>query len=446
MKRRGSAIIGIMLFIVLCFSWGCQETPTQSYVIPKGDGVLEERITEVVDTPQSISIQDKVSDVIYERDGLYSIEIDAKIETPSVDRYPVFSIQPSSFSQTRIDGIVNYFFPNQVFYEASFIRTKDDIEKQLERITKDMESMQEESDDWITAQNAIEQLKSSYTDAPDASDRKQVDPVLSIQAETKYEVLSAYTDMGYPQLSWIDITNTTDGSLWNMMTLYLDRDNVFLGSLDAEKNMDTSKLTPDEATALAKSTLAALDISGFIPTSVEKAYSEITKEYGYAIRFRRAVNGIPVVKSTILDYSGERVPVSAKWAGDSICIRIGQNGITAFEWDNNGEITGEISSNVELLPFEEIYEIAKQQLKNKYAWLEKTDTGCTQKIYVEKIALEYRCVASKNESSSFLLIPTWNFYGDILCKYSDGSEILTYEGRTDICHIVINAIDGTNML
>lgn len=434
--------LAILMFAALCLT-GCQQTPEETYVISKSDNTLEEIIDISLAEDQHMDVPEKIFDIIYEKDGAYSIAVEASPEEPNTTEFPVVSIVPRRFPQALVDKTVKHFFQNQTFYAAQTIKSKEQLSQEMQRLAEDMETMEIGSDDYEAAASIMNDLKKEYPNAPDTVTAEIVEPVLQIDEETSYELLSAYADMGYRQFSWLNVINVVDDSFWNILTVHLDRDRLYLSSTDAKTRMDTTQFTKDSALELANETLAALGIDGFAPVAIEEAYAEQSNEYGYAVHYRHSVNGICVADSTILDFSGERIPLSAQWGSDTIDIRVGKSGITAFEWEEYGEIIGNRSSNVELLPFSKTYEIAKQQLKNKYAWIETTDIDYHQKIYVDRIVLEYRCVAQKDSRDTFLLVPAWSFYGDILCEYPDGTSALMYEGRTDICHLVLNAIDGS---
>ena len=436
------AFLFLLLFIVV-FVLGCKETPEEVYVISKEENLLEQIVDITIVEDQEITTPSHIDEVVYEKKNLCSIIVDAATHMPNVTEFPVVKITPEKIPQSVLDLLIQEFFPSQLFYLKPKEKSRDQISEEILQLTEDMENMELGSDDIETAMNVLEQLKEAFADAPETVQIEYVDPVFVEQEETKYEIFSAYTDSGYQQPSWVDVINSTDGSLWNMLTIYIDRDRIFLPMDHAETYMDKTEFPEEEALSLANKLLQTLGIDGFEVMEIDEAYAETAEEYGYAVRYRRSINGMPVTDSQIIDYTGNHTPMAARWNSDTICIRIGKHGVTAFEWDNYGHIDEVLSSNVELMEFNSIYDIARQQLKNKFAWIENKNVGYTQKVYIDRIAFEYRCVAKKNTNGEFILVPAWNFYGNILCENKDGTSFLQYEGRDDICHLSINAIDGT---
>ena len=161
---------------------------------------------------------------------------------------------------------------------------------------------------------------------------------------------------------------------------------------------------------------------------------------GYVAIFRQSLNGSAIVKPEITDFSGKRPDLAAVWPSDELRLKFDDQGLSAIEWNNKGMPLG-APEPTGTLPFTSILDAAKVQLALKYAWNENVQYQV--EVHVDKIALEYSLIPKPEEAGLFLIVPAWNFYGNVLCKYEDGTSEEFYGQRQDICHISINAIDGS---
>ena len=94
-----------------------------------------------------------------------------------------------------------------------------------------------------------------------------------------------------------------------------------------------------------------------------------------------------------------------------------------------------ISDNVPLMPFEQIKDIFRQQVKNRYTCLvDRTET-----IKIDKIVLSLMKISEKDNIEGGLVIPVWDFIGT---KDIDFFGIKD-SGDADYTFLTINAIDGT---
>ena len=434
--------MGFLLFlsIIVFLFTACQPTPETDAVVNKNEGVLEEKIEEEYKDINIINVPEHIKEEIYKREGLYTVLIDANVEDLEQTKFSVLSIVPDDFTQEEVNNIIKYFFGDSALYAEEYLLTKDIIREKIVKIKAEMHTMGENSDDLIAAKAILQKLEEQYVTAPETVDRTKITSELKFDSELDCEKLWAFVDMGYDELSSIEVTNR---DYWQVISIILDKDRYFLNSADLiDKNAEGQQMTKNIAKDKALHVLKELEIGNMVPIKVDTGVSEDQANQGYIVTFRRSVNDLPVTLMEIIDYSEA---MTILWPSDKIQIRLDDNSVSALYWEFKGRIVEELTSNVELLTFNNILEIAKQQLKNKYAWIEtsKFDFNFERIVHVDRIALEYTCTKEKNNPGHYLLVPAWNFYGGNTLSFENGQTEEEHGMRTDICILSLNAVDGS---
>ncbi len=125
-------------------------------------------------------------------------------------------------------------------------------------------------------------------------------------------------------------------------------------------------------------------------------------------------------------------------AEESLRIIISDKRVEEICWTAPHEIVDVVEADVELLPFEQILDVAAQLFPLSQAYAEKTQTLECQ---ITDIRLGYARVFNKDNPNSLLLMPVWDFYG-ILNRYVDG-QLHYSDNRACNSWLTVNAIDGT---
>lgn len=441
MKQK---ILNIIVICLLCIPLAaCQATPQNTVVISKNQGQLEEKINKETSETKLFDIPENIKEEVYTKEGKYSIVINADVESLTMDAYPIYSIVPADFRQSEVNTVIKYFFNESPLFAENYTKSKSMIEEEIVQIRADMQNMeQSDIDDIEGAKAAIKKLEDAYDSAPETVTRSQITSKLTIPSDVDYETLDAYVDIGYSELSNIRVANWPT---FQFLSIIIDKSRYFLSSALLEgQNAEGQNMTPDEAKCKAEEVLEGLDIKDMTVVRVETGMAEDQFKQGYAVTFKRSVQGVPVAYNTIIDNS-EKVDMAAKWPSDLITVRLDHEGVSGFNWSHKGKVQKELSSNVEILPFDEMYEIAKQQLKNKYVWIETIDHELNYKrtVHVDRIALEYMCAQEKDKPGYYILVPAWNFYGGNTLEFENGRTEEEHGTRTDVCILSLNAVNGS---
>lgn len=433
-------ILGIAF--ILCFLLaGCQKTQSDIVVIDKDEGMREEKILKEAQEETIENLPEIIEEQVYIKEGKYAITINADVMPPEKKMYCVVSVMPNDFTQNDVDTVINYFFADSPLYAQDYVMTKDMIKEQLEKIKADMSTMGENPDDITAAKYAITQLEQQYVNATEELQGKTIDAKLTFDEEMDCEVMDAYADLGYSLPSSISVNNQKASQ---DMRMFLDRERVYFSSVSLAGDIaQDQQMTLKEAEDYAKNTLIELGFTNLVPLKAEVGITEDRDKQGYIITFRQGVDGIPVALNTMLDDLNAATAYVRKWPSDRIKVHLDDEGISAIIWNYKGAVQMKTASDVQLLPFDEIYDIAKQQLKNKFARIEEFYMDCFQTIHVDRVEFEYVCIKEKGKVDCYLFIPAWNFYGGIQLEDESGNIKEKHNGRTDICILSLNAVDGS---
>lgn len=433
----------LSIAIILCFVLtGCQNTQGDIEVINQNEGVLEAKLFKETQEEETIAVlAENIKEQVYVKEGKYAITVNADVMLPEKKKYCVVSAIPDGFTQNDVDKVINYFFADSPLYAQDYEITKDMIKEKIAKIKAEMSTMDNEnSDDIAAAKRAIEQLEQQYVNAPEILERKTIDADLAFDEEMGCEVMDVYADLGYNLPSNISVSNQKASQ---DMRIFIDRERIFFSSAAFTGDIaDNQQMTLEEAKEYAKNTLMELGFANLQPVKVEIGTTEDENNQGYIVTFRQGIDEVPVALNTMLDDLDTAASYVQRWPSDIIKIHLDDEGVSAIIWNYKGTVQNELNSNAKLLAFDEIYNNAKQELKNKFAWIEEYDMNCFQTIHVDRVEFEYVCINQKGKVDCYQFIPAWNFYGGIQLK-DDGANIREqYGARTDICILSLNAVDG----
>lgn len=351
-------------------------------------------------------------------------------------------IFPDKITQSDVDFMLEHFFQNAVLSNSDPEITKAQIESDMKEISSALANPEDLTQDDIAGMEAaLQTLKIQLSGAPNEETASPGSTLLAIHPESKNEALYITADLGRKTRSTLDIVNFLDNSNISFLILYLDHNKVFLSSTELTgKDAAGQVMTLQEANRKALVYQQELNLSNLVLFDVQPGMTEDQLSQGYIAIFRQGIAGHAIAKPEVLDLSGDRPNLGDQWPSDELRVKFDDSGITAIEWNNKGSLAG-MPEPVETIPFSFIIEVAKKELANKYAWNENVQYPVD--VHVDRIALEYVVAPQEGENASFAIIPAWNFYGNVLCKYEDGTSEEFYGARTDICHVSISAIDGS---
>lgn len=449
-KVKITAVLMTSLLLFTCFTTACQPTPEKEVVVDKNS--LKKQISEKSIESQSAKA-DGIANIVYNWPLSYSnnsvdsteFSITAQVIAKDATNYPIQKAKHAKYSKSQIDKFINFFAKGTELYRYDdVINTREEIEEQIltqKRLIHDIQSGKNKAFAGSIKQlnNYLQELQTKLETAPTQS---------SLTPVTNYfELVDANGEL---QLASLDnkMNFVISNNDYKVVRYYINscEDMIALGE---EESIDTISLSRADAESQAKDIIASLGYEDMLLSETSAGiyladYSDDAKNDQHSVYyfyFTRAVNGIPNnYEETKTASSPEKVgqdAYSKSWPYEFISLAIDHSGVQEIIISGNLEIIDTVSSNVRLLSFEEIADMAKAYIKQKYVFI--SDTGKTKEIHrysIDKIKLGYMQVMSRDETDEFLIIPVWDFFG---IEYSNDEAL----PRRHYSYLTINAIDGS---
>lgn len=217
----------------------------------------------------------------------------------------------------------------------------------------------------------------------------------------------------------------------------------------------SASMTQEQAQAEAEELLNSLGITDFqyydgglcgeIIDSAADSDGKIGYRKVYSLRYLRNIDGVFVSNdggSKLTDeWQGDSY-VKQLWAGESIQVTINDDGIVGFYYSVPVEVTDTVVEQSSMKSFDEIKDIFEQMIVATNARQDSDNAHVT--IDIDRVMLRYTRISEPDNFDSGLLVPVWDFYGDLTTSYGGAEAIDTSkENKTNTCMLTINAIDGT---
>lgn len=478
-------IISIILVLATLLLCSCQATPDKIVVQNKNDGTLNDKI------------DNSTNDIFYYvpkfwADNISSnnvtITIDAQIETPQELKMPVVTVAPDEFTDEEAVSLIKKLINDKILYSYSDKLTKEQIQDtiiELKQYLADPNSELNTTTDKGTPeysakeeeiQNRIDYLTDLLPKAPQENYNKEQ------KTELRFVPFEPFDTYGLPdsgkELDILTIEGYTkkDGKKHEIISMsknsvppfyneniqyslceYGQIESAFL--FNKIDNLKNCNLSSSEAIKIGNKYLQELGIENMGLSLIcsckqynEKFDTEAQNindfSESYILHYTHKIN------DALVTYQANRVDVTTQynsyWAQEVIVLVINDDGVNQFTWINPMQINTVKNSNVELLPFDDIKEIFKNNLAKNISYYYNDSAIIGREIVIDRIVLGLTKIRQK-DSSEQILIPTWNFFGHEINKYDKpqpGGFILDENNSYTMdavgqSYLTINAIDGS---
>ena len=233
-----------------------------------------------------------------------------------------------------------------------------------------------------------------------------------------------------------------------------------------QTEQEALSLTPTEARAKVEALMETLGLNEFIidriilfsnseraayeaapipgtNPAVSPADKEPNEKYAYVFSLLRTVQGFSIASTFgTSQASTEEMGFGKEWDYEYLTIAIDDSGIVNLYWHAPLAVTDTITENANLLPWAEVEATLLKMLSVKYMPLANGEGIVSYKIELTRARLSLQRVMERNNFTSGLLIPVWNFYGRAVSAYASGEayDNAPYDGGPLLS---INAIDGS---
>ena len=165
------------------------------------------------------------------------------------------------------------------------------------------------------------------------------------------------------------------------------------------------------------------------------AKGETQRYQGYAFGYTRNLP-LPVLYEET-HTQGEFSNVVCK---ERLIIVVDDNGIYWMNYDHPYEIIDVLEEDCELLPFEQILDVARAIFPLRY--LSSEASYADIRLHVDRITLSSMETLSRNTDGQCEVIPVWDFFGTVEFRKKANGKLSEEWNSPCVSLLTINALDG----
>ena len=300
-------------------------------------------------------------------------------------------------------------------------------------------------------------------------DNKQAKDLMRQYEDDMQIVVDANLDGGY--YGRISVSNYSgDLSRWSRLNFIKSttlNENTFGPNFDY-RDVIPAGITSEQAKEKMNKLIADLGIDDMVMTYFRQSENQEWDQngdpvgekeiVGFSGVFQRKYHGVePLRNIGMYDTTSEK-QYRPRYLRESISIRIYEDEIVTFIWENPVKEVEVENENVMTMPFEEIMDIFERQMSLMYN-VEKLSRDAPENdrheqfiksiekgyIKITDIRLGMERIPIENDLNRYRMIPVWRFYGSEYLKIegrdADTTNMARREG--EMAYLTLNAIDGS---
>lgn len=431
----------ICIVIILLAFTACVPTPENDVVINKSESVvvLDDSNNHIRETLEAIPKHWNTSFLFC--DEAVSVEIDANVETPDVDRFPIVEVKPASVDPQIAAHLLYKLIPNgsiRISDHGGNEYSLEDIDQWIEEVKQLLAHANEITFDSIEARD--EYIDEQNAELERLFEMRKTAISGTVTSFSNYELLRKYGSMecrildedGMECANFMWKPQTADNSDKRESVLHIDSLTPSCGLLDHGVQ------SKEEALKAAEELINETGLSDhYVCVSVMEGINTIRCYYGLQYN---GINSSPFTETVIDLDETYRVP----WPNEMLLVCFYKSdGRTTVSLVCPSKIIGEIGS-AQLLPFEAIQLQVEKAMKASYSWLDECTVS--SKITINRVSLGYYRIPIKDEPNKYMLIPAWTFEGTKVTLERSDSDSELYTNQNDLPNnvvMVVNGIDGS---
>ena len=482
-------VIILLCTVMMCLS-ACQPTPEKPPVISGSDEQMNEALNA---TPLPTDVvredPDHKTDSFTCLDTNVTVTVDADIVKPETNVFPVYRAEAAPIADGFGRRIAEGVHPDVEFYQKRGAVSIEELEARLEQyraFISDWDSLVayyvEQGCSQEEAEETAAEVKADYENDLIPQTQRLINearenPISSdpIPADFMLQLPSYYNPVNwdldaYERHSLAFGTDSNGKRIRIQESYYLDQydhsvHTSILTYTYGDKYWGDSdnwawpqiNCTADEARKTAEDFVNRAELDDYVLYRVTPHYNSTElpgkahewyssepgeKPLGYSFYFCKAINGVPIVKSGIVNEYA-RVQNDAH-----LTVVVTNDGVSYAFMKNSWELGTVENENVSMLSFDEAYESFCRQAKVEYTIENFKGEGAkkgTVELRIKRIQLVYCAIQSVG--GGYTVVPAWMFCGE---EIVDGDLYPYVTGYTDelfdACRfMIINAIDGSRI-
>lgn len=431
----------MVLLFCLALLIACVPTPEEEVVVNRNDGVLEETIAKepqaeyalqdsgaTSETTSGATLQkalgapdtlnDSISGKVY--GGTLTVRLDAAVHLPDVSAVPVFLVERYRPDAAEKRRLAEWLSGETVFYDTDpigrdrYLNAANECRRMLASLDESCRNHPDYEQSKAYWTGLLENALRDYNDGADG---------------VRHLWEGSWSD------SDLILYTGTGASVWLTTD---DPDSAIIGcdAVYASIERAPSDMDEKQAEALARSYLDAIGAANC--RIKELRPSDLLPAQGaYTVVIEPCYAGIPVCRWSPYfgsDTAAQQAKVTYTHTAirEALHLEIRCGQVVLFDWTHPVRVVETANENVQLLPFDDIVRIFRQQIfMNIYL-----DEGGEEALTVTDVYLSYRCIA-KRDSDRFYLVPVWDFVGIREQDAPYGKAV------HELSFLTVNAIDGS---
>lgn len=423
--------------------FGCQQNPTTQSIVSQGSSLLIDKISATPLAAFTYEIPGHIDDRI--ELNTCTFHVNADVEFSDTQEYPVLLLQKKMISEDEIRKITDYFIPNAIGERDAAVVTKEELTEQILLIEQGVPTYSNDGAVTYRPNQFADSILPEYYDALEKAPYESFIPVegapqFSIPMQRVYLLENDKRAYCYFFSDAIMLYPNDYGNIQKQSWLIED------GGWEGEGPVTlTPTVSKAKALDFGARILQELGYSNMQLASIEAArmldgalgYNTLTTGW-YLTYTSSQAGGVSFdadsVSTSFMQFDDDEA-YAPSWPQEKNILFMDETGVRYFSWECPYMVAEVVNTNVELLPFDTIYERAEALIKQGFAWTDQAGT-LNEDFFISRILLTYYLVPQKNSIEYIYWMPTWVF---VYQKESDlNSSVLPG-------YIAINAIDGSRV-
>lgn len=467
MKRL---FIFLLVLIMTLSLVSCKKMPESIILLGRNNDQMLEAASgneEEKSVAKMLHVPERMILSVTDEKGNISVNVDANILLPDVDRIPIVQVHARDFTQEEADNILGYFIGEAAFddrFEAGYSSEEEKLMGWMEELARETDPNKRE-----IIQLSIHKFKSAGIVVPDTPHEILPASKVFVPTEQGAAKITGYSRNGENH-KYLSILNHLDENKNILLYTCEQKGYADIGH-EANYYSEASKgnleklglgaaeqvpltISSEDAKDKATEALQALNISDMQLYSLEEVWggtflrsnNGIAKQqehHAYRLEFVRSLEGVPLTYTKnninrsmvqIDERTGERIAVG--WSYERVMFIIDDEGIIEFLWESPYKVVEQVTSHTKLIPFEDIESIFSTMILVTHAPYGQYGGGVELSLNIDEVELGMMRIQDKNGPGTGLIVPVWDFFGTMTLG---GEELL----KEHTSYLTINAIDGS---
>lgn len=442
------------VFLSLLLLSACVPTPVEEAIVNKSEHSIKDTLAAPDAEDYRYAAPERWEETIEMKK--LNIVIDADVVLPDTDRYPIQTIQRHTFTGEDAMTLLSACFTEPFELRentCSMAEIEEDIRFELRgNVVESDDETGEVTWEPLTADTErLTELRTMMAQCPAEDTFVALDPKALQPQNEPYVIrtsdgLLLYLTFRNNALSVSTARNAqvqTESTVWS---------GGFFGE-PWHKTLDHITIAEEAAVETANAVLMRAGLSdqfgvGLIEKGrlaraiVEEPYYRVLSE-GRILRISRTGGGyVPYPQGGGMFLEDSRSALfeppteesyAARWSQDWFELYVSEDGVGYVGWFDPNEFVTAANENVTLMPFDEIQEHIRDDLRYSYAWTDENNRGVAE-LHVKKIVLSCAITRIPDDPDEAALVPAW------VVVYTDNRKEKV-KGHDSV--MLINAIDGS---